>query len=48
MIKKLHPQIRDGFYGKVNIELEYKNGIVGKQPHTDMKQSHLITGDGSK
>ncbi len=42
LVKKLHPETRNGFYGRVNIELDFKDSVIGNQPYIEIRCSHLV------
>jgi hypothetical protein len=42
ILKKLHPEIKRNFYGRVTIEVDYKSSVMGKQPYTELRCEHLV------
>lgn len=48
LVKKLHPEIKNEFYGRVSIELDFKNSVIGNQPYIDIRCSHLVRVENKK
>ena len=41
-IKRLHPETRQGYHGRVTIEVDFKDSVIGRHPHIEFRCVHLV------
>ena len=48
LIKRLHPETKNGYYGRATIELDFQDSVVGNQPYIEIRCSHLVRVENKK